>query len=123
VADNLFDGRRLRALTMVDNFTRECLPIHVGRAIRGNEVVNVLDALRAVLQRKPMRIQVGDGSEFIFKVLDRWAYEHQVTLDFSRPGKPTDNPYIESFNGSFRDECLNMHWFMSIEDAQEKIET
>ncbi len=62
------------------------------------------------------------GSEFISKVLDKWAYEHGVTLDFSRPGKPTDNAFIESFNGSFRDECLNVHWFLSLDDAKEKIE-
>ena len=69
-----------------------------------------------------MRIQVDNGSEFISKALDKWAYDNAVTLDFSRPGKPTDNPYIESFNGSFRDECLNLHWFLSLEDARTKIE-
>ena len=63
-----------------------------------------------------------NGSEFISKALDRWAYENQVVLDFSRPGKPTDNPFIESFSGSFRDECLNSHWFLSLNDAREKIE-
>ena len=66
-------------------------------------------------------IQVGNGSEFISKALDLWAYQNNVTLDFSRPGKPTDNPYIESFNGSFRDECLNINWFLSMNDAREKI--
>ena len=71
----------------------------------------------------PERIQVDNGSEFISKDFDRWAYENNVTLDYSRPGKPTDNPFIESFNGSFRDECLNVNWFMSLEDAEEKIET
>ncbi len=70
----------------------------------------------------PKRIQVDNSSEFISKALDLWAYEHDVFLDFSRPGKPTDNPHIESFNGSFRDECLNMHWFLSLDDAQQKIE-
>ena len=63
------------------------------------------------------------GSEFISKTLDKWAYENRVTLDFSRPGKPTDNPFIESFNGSFRDECLNTNWFLSLDDAKEKIES
>jgi putative transposase len=62
------------------------------------------------------------GSEFISKALDQWAYENNVILDFSRSGKPTDNAYIESFNGSFRDECLNMHWFLSLDDARQKIE-
>lgn len=70
----------------------------------------------------PRRLQTDNGSEFISKALDRWAYENQVTMDFSRPGKPTDNHFIESFNGSFRDECLNIHWFLSLQDAREKIE-
>ncbi len=70
----------------------------------------------------PERIQVDNGSEFILKALDKWAYENNVILDFSRPGKPTDNPFIESFNGSFRDEYLNTNWFLSLEDAREKIE-
>ena len=81
-----------------------------------------MNRLRAHLGRIPERIQVDNGSEFISRVLDKWAYAHGVTLDFSRPGKPTDNPYIESFNGSFRDECLNLHWFESLTDAREKIE-
>src|SRR5215218_1291931 len=70
----------------------------------------------------PQTIKVDNGSEFISKALDKWAYDNQVTLDFSRPGKPTDNPFIESFNGSFRDECLNVNWFLSLEDAKEKIQ-
>jgi putative transposase len=70
----------------------------------------------------PKVIRVDNGPEFISKDLDLWAYENGVTLDFSRPGKPTDNAYIESFNGSFRDECLNVNWFLSLEDAREKIE-
>ena len=70
----------------------------------------------------PKRIQVDNGSEFISKALDKWAYENEVVLDFSRPGKPTINPYIESFNGKFRDECLNTNWFIFLDDAREKIE-
>src|SRR5687767_2796171 len=69
----------------------------------------------------PQRIKVDNGSEFISKALDKWAYENKVTLDFSKPGKPTDNAFIESFNGSFRDECLNVNWFLSLNDAREKI--
>ena len=110
VADNLFNGRRIRALTIVDNFSRECLDIFVGRAIKGTDVVAVLERLRLFGRRSPERIQVDNGSEFISKALDKWAYENNVGLDFSRPGKPTDNPFIESFNGSFRDECLNTNW-------------
>ena len=69
----------------------------------------------------PLQIKVDNGSEFISKALDKWAYDNEVELDFSGPGKPTDNPFIESFNGSFRDECLNLHWFVSFKDAQQKI--
>ena len=69
------------------------------------------------------RLQTDNGSEFVSKALDKWAYEQGITMDFSRPGRPTDNPFIESFNGSFRDECLNIHWFLSLQDAREKIET
>ena len=123
VADNLYNGRRIRALTVVDNFSRECLDIHVDSSIKGNQVVARLEWLRVIAGRKPIRIQVDNGSEFISKALDKWAYENEVVLDFSRPGKPTDNPFIESFNGSFRDECLNTHWFLSASDARTKIET
>jgi len=123
VADALFNGRRFRALTVVDNYSRHCLAIRVGQSLRGDDVVAVMDRIKARHGTTPDRIQVDNGSEFISKALDRWAYDHDVTLDFSRPGKPTDNPYIESFNGSFRDECLNVHWFLSLDDARTKIET
>jgi len=122
VADNLFNGKRIRSLTVVDNFSRECLAIHVDYSIRGDDVVHLMNHLRLFHNRCPDRIQVDNGSEFISKQLDKWAYENKVVLDFSRPGKPTDNPFIESFNGSFRDECLNSHWFLSLNDACEKIE-
>jgi len=122
VADNLFDGRKIRALTIVDNFSRQCLAIQVGQSLKGEDVVAVMTRLQQELGVVPERIQVGNGSEFISKALDRWAYDQHVTLDFSRPGKPTDNAYIESVNGSFRDEYLNVHWFLSLTDAQEKME-
>ena len=123
VADQHFDGRKIRALPVVDNYSRQCLAIHVGQSLKGEDVVDVMNQLKMVHLAVPNRIQVDNGSEFISKVLDRWCYENQVILDFSRPGKPTDNPFIESFNGSFRDECLNAHWFLSLEDAREKIES
>tara|TARA_B100002049_G_scaffold28091_1_gene18552 strand:- start:665 stop:1438 length:774 start_codon:yes stop_codon:yes gene_type:complete len=121
VADELFNGRRIRSLTVVDNFSREALAITVDHSLKGDAVVDTV-ALIGQIRGLPKRIQVDNGSEFISKALDKWAYEHGVQLDFSRPGKPTDNPFIESFNGSFRDECLNVHWFLSLADAQEKIE-
>ncbi len=123
VADQLFDGRKLRCLTIVDNYSRQCPGILVGHSLKGEDVVAALESIRRSTQVLPKRIQVDNGSEFISKALDWWAYENKVTLDFSRPGKPTDNAFIESFNGSFRDECLNVNWFLSLEDAQEKIET
>ena len=85
-------------------------------------MVAVLEGLKVVSLTVPARIQVDNGSEFVSKALDNWAYDNGVTLDFSRPGKPTDNPFIESFNGSFRDECLNAHWFLSLDDARQKID-
>lgn len=121
VQDNLFDGRKFRCLTVVDNCSRYCHAIRVGKSIKGIDVVEVMEALKKESNMIPQRIQVDNGSEFISKAFDKWAYENSVMLDYSRPGKPTDNPFIESFNGSFRDECLNTHWFLSLEDAYEKI--
>lgn len=122
VADALFDGRRFRALTVVDNFTKESLAIEVAQQLKGEDVVAVMQRLQSE-RGVPNRTQTDNGSEFISLALDRWAYDQGVTMDYSRPGKPTDNPFIESFNGSFRDECLNTHWFMSLDDARQKIES
>ncbi|MEN7431163.1 IS3 family transposase [Chromobacterium sp. TRC.1.1.SA] len=121
VVDQLFNSRQIRALTVVDNFSRESLAITVDCALKAVDVVATMRHVQA-LRGTPQRIQVDNGSEFISMALDQWAYEQGVTLDFSRPGKPTDNAFIESFNGSLRDECLNMHWFLSLDDARDKIE-
>ncbi|MDJ1473846.1 IS3 family transposase [Cytophagaceae bacterium NT2B1] len=122
VADQLFDGRKFRTLTVIDNYSRKCLGILVGQSIKGEQVVEFMSKIHLMEGAIPARIQVDNGSEFISKAMDRWAYDNQVILDFSRPGKPTDNAFIESFNGSFRDECLNTNWFLSLSDAAEKIE-
>lgn len=82
----------------------------------------MMERLRMQGKRLQVHIQTDNGSKFISKSLDKWAYEHGVTIDFSRPGKPTDNPFIESFNGNLRDECLNIHWFLSLGDAQDKLD-
>ena len=121
VSDALFDGRRLRALTVVDAHTREALAIDVDQGIKGEQVVEAMTRI-AALRGAPKAIRVDNGPEFVSKALDRWAYENGVTLDFSRPGKPTDNAFVESFNGRLRDECLNAHWFLSLADARAKIE-
>lgn len=122
VSDQLFDGRKFRALTLVDNYSRICLLIKTGQSLKGTDVVAALEELKNTKGIVPQRLQTDNGSEFVSKEMDRWAYENNVTMDYSRPGKPTDNPFVESFNGSFRDECLNTHWFLSLEDAAKKIE-
>ena len=121
VTDQLFDGRRFRALTVVDNYTRESLAITVGQSLKGGNVVSTLTQI-ASERGYPKTIKTDNGPEFISKELDRWAYENNIEIDFSRPGKPTDNGLCESFNGRFREECLNAHWFLSLEDATNKIE-
>ena len=121
VSDQLFDGRRVRVLVIVDNHTRESLALEVSQRIRGIDVVGVLERISKE-HGLTKRIQVDNGPEFISKDLDRWAYWNHVELDFSRPGKPTDNALVEAFNSRFRQECLNQHWFLSLDDAQQKIE-
>ena len=123
VSDQLYNGQRFRALTIIDNYSRRCLAIEIGQSLKGCDVVNTLESLYEHYGIKPERIMVDNGPEFVSKELDRWAYERKVTLNFSLPGKPTDNPFIESFNGSFRDECLNTNWFLSLHDARLKIDS
>ena len=121
VSDQLYNGKRFRALTLLDIYSRECLDIYADKAIKGETVTELLDRQK-IGRGLPKRIKVDNGPEFISRALDAWAYFNKVHLDYSRPGTPTDNACIESFNGSFRDECLNTNWFMSLEDAREKIE-
>jgi putative transposase len=121
VADQLVDGTRFRALTVVDVFTREALCIRVDQRLRGHDVVQACNEL-AAQRGSPLRLFVDNGSEFSGRLLDLWAYHYKTQIDFSRPGKPTDNCFVETFNGSLRDECLNVHWFESIDEAKTKIE-
>lgn len=120
--DTLADGRGFRTLNIVDDFTRECVAIEVDRSLPGLRVARVLDRLHATIGL-PQSIVVDNGPEFAGRTLDAWAYARGVTLRFIRPGKPVENAYIESFNGKFRDECLNEHWFVSLADAKTTIET
>ena len=106
----------------MDNYTRESLAIEVNTHLGGQRVTETL-ALVALERVKPEKIQVDNGPEFTSKRLDQWAYLNQVELDFSRPGKSMDNAFIEAFNGRLREECLNQSWFLSLEDAREKVET
>lgn len=121
VHDQLATGRKLRVLTIVDTFSRFSPAVEARFNFRGADVVEVLDRLAKTVGL-PRAIRVDQGTEFVSRDLDLWAYHRSVTLDFSRPGKPTDNAFIESFNGKFRAECLNAHWFMSLDDAQRKCE-
>lgn len=118
MADNLADGRKIRLLTIVDNFSRECLAIDVGPGFKGTDVAHVLTNIVAERGR-PRWIRCDNGPEFVSKALDQWAYWNKVELDFSRPGKPTDNAFIESFNGRVRQELLNASWFESLDQARE----
>lgn len=121
VHDQLATGRKIRILTIVDTFSRFSPSVDPRVSYRGEDVVRSLERICAKAGY-PQSIRVDQGSEFISRDLDLWAYQKGVILDFSRPGKPTDNAFIESFNGRFRVECLNMHWFMSLDDAREKME-
>ncbi len=121
VHDQLVTGEKLRILTVVDTWSRFSPATDPRRSYRGEDVVRTLEQI-CRSTGYPKTIRVDQGSEFISRDLDLWAYQKGVTLDFSRPGKPTDNAFIESFNGKFRAECLNTHWFLSLDDAREKME-
>jgi putative transposase len=121
VSDRFVDGRWFRVLTVIDQFTRECLLLLVDSALSGEKVAAALE--HVVSQRGlPMSITVDNGSEFASRAMDAWAYRHGTHLDFIRPGKPVENGYIESFNGRLRDECLNVNLFFSLDDTKEKLE-
>ena len=121
VHDQLFDGTKLRMLTIIDTLTRLSPAVGVRQSFRGKDVVETLERGAAEFGY-PKIIRVDNGPEFVSGELDLWAYMKGVTLDFSRPGKPTDNAFIESFNGKFRAECLNANWFLSLDEAREKCE-
>ena len=121
VADGLADGRKLRCLVIVDDCTRECLAIEVDTSLTGRRVVGVLEHL-ADTRGLPQSITVDHGPEFEGQALDAWAFEQGVRLAFIRPGKPVENAYVESFNGKFRDECLNENWFITMAQARRIIE-
>jgi len=118
--DTLATGRKFRTLNIVDDFTRECLAIEVDTSIGGQRVTRVLDRLAAT-RGLPKVIVCDNGPEFAGRALDGWAYSVGVSIHFIRPGKPIENCYVESFNGKFRDECLNEHWFTDLADARSKI--
>jgi len=120
--DAFASGRKFRTLNLMDGFTRYAPRIEVDTSLPGQRVVRVLEELKR-RGRKPEAIVIDNGSEFTSQVMDQWAYENQVQLHFITPGRPMENGFIESFNGKFRDECLNENWFLDLADAREKIET
>jgi putative transposase len=121
VAQRLADGRWIRVLTVVDQFTRECLTLFADTSLNGEKVAEQLD--RVIIQRdSPQSITVDNGTEFASKAMDHWAYKNGVHLDFIRPGRPVENGYIESFNGKLRDECLNVEVFFTLADARQKLD-
>ncbi len=121
VHDQLATGRKIRVLTVIDTFSRFSPAVDPRFSYRGEDVVATLERVCRTVGY-PSIIRVDQGSEFISRDLDLWAYQRGAELDFSRPGKPTDNAYIESFNGKFRTECLNAHWFLTLDDARAKME-
>jgi len=121
VHDQLFDGRPFRMLTVIDQFSRQSPLIEPRILFGGQDVAAALD--RAIAHSGiPISITVDHGTEFTSRALEDWAYRRGVKLDFIRPGKPTENGHIESFNGRLRDECLNVTQFLSFDDAAKKIE-
>jgi putative transposase len=121
VLAQLQHGTRFRALTIVDVHTREAVAIEVGQSLKGDDVVRTLNQLK--LDRGVPKVLFCDnGSEFTSQAMDLWAYRNGVKIDFSRPGKPTDNAFVESFNGTLRSECLNTHWFLDLKEAKQLIE-
>lgn len=119
--DVLADGRRIRLFTLVDDFSRECLTIEVDSSLSGQRVSRILETLRKA-GKLPGTLVCDNGTEFTSKAMLKWALDRGIKLDFIQPGKPTQNAYIESFNGKLRQECLRQHWFASMHEAREIVE-
>jgi putative transposase len=120
--DTVADGRTLRVLTVLDVYSRECVALVAGRGFSGKDVGRILTQAGKDRGGLPEMISVDHGTEFTSKALDHWAYTHRVELNFSRPGRPGDNPHIEAFNSVVRRECLTQHWFLDLEDAQAELD-
>jgi putative transposase len=122
VADQLANGRRFRLLTIVDIFTRECLAIESEQRLNSGDAVLALNLIK-IHRGVPKFFYCDNGSEFSSQAMDLWAYQNGVRMEFSKPGKPTDSAFVESFNRTFRARCLNAHWFTSLTEAQQIVET
>jgi putative transposase len=115
------DGRVFRCFNLVDDFTHECLLILTAKSIRSKNLIETLNLLK-ISRGLPKEIVCDNGPEFISQIMDIWAYQNQLSLKFIQPGQPTQNAFIESFNGKFRNECLNQNWFLNLDEAQKTIE-
>ena len=121
MSDSLFSGRKFRTLNILDLFNRECIAIEVDNSLTGIKVTQILNRLIET-RGMPKSITIDNGTEFTSKAFDQWAYEKGIKLNFIQPGKPSQNGFVESFNGKFRDECLNENWFSNLNHAKELIE-
>jgi putative transposase len=118
VEDRMMDNRRLKTFTLIDEYSKENLALELDRSISGRRVTRILDEVVAK-KGKPELIRVDNGSEFTGKAMFEWSERNGVLLCFIEPGKPTQNPFIESFNGRYRDEFLNENWFRTLNEARE----
>ncbi len=121
VTDSIVTGQRFRALTIIDDYSRECPVIEVDTSLNGARVVNILERLSQT-RGLPEIITMDNGPEFAGRHLDEWAFRRGIKLNFIRPGKPIENAFAESFNGRLRDECLNTNWFINLKHARKVIE-
>lgn len=121
VSDELANGRRFRVLTVIDIHSRECLALEADVSLPSWRVTAALEAVIAE-RGAPLSLTLDNGSEFTSNHFDTWAYTAGIQLDFISPGRPTQNGYIESFNGKLRDECLSQSWFLSLSEAREQLE-
>jgi putative transposase len=121
ISDKLADGRGFRILTVVDQFSRECVLLAADRSMSGAKVAEALQRVIEGEGAAPESITCDNGSEFAGRVLEAWAIEHGVQLVFIRPGRPVENGFIESFNGRLRDEFLNVEWLATLEEARRKL--
>ena len=120
VSDSLANGRRIKCLTVADDFTHECVDIAVDYGISGQYVTRLLDRA-AIFRGYPAAVRTDNGPEFTCRAFISWAQSHGVQHILIQPGRPMQNGYIESFNGKFRDECLNEHWFQTLQQARSEI--
>jgi putative transposase len=121
VSDGLADGRKFRVLTVIDLFSRECMGLFAAVSFDSEATTLALD--RAIGRGKPpSMITCDNGTEFTARVFDAWAHQRGIRIDFIRPGRPVENGFCESFNGRLRDECLNQHWFLSLDEARASLE-